>query len=158
MTSLGSAQFFADAVVADKAFWRLSLMLERKEPDEPISDGNNDEKASKRKARAWTVLEALTSSPSIANEILASTVWLELLGVLVGYQSFTKLYSSRLGSAKTLSRLLWDPSTGQLAGKMISEPMQPTNVSNFRIAHAEVSPSDINLPSQGRPISNDHKI
>jgi hypothetical protein len=45
-----------------------------------------------------------------------SSGWMELLGIIAGYESFTKLFSSRIGSAKTLSRLLWDENTGPLAG------------------------------------------
>jgi hypothetical protein len=119
LSYLSPAQFFADAVVSDATLWRLIRLLERREPDEPSSGDESDEIISKRKARAWSVLEALTSSPSIAAEILATTAWLELLGVIVGHQPCTRLYSSRLGAAKTLSRLIWDPSVGQLAGKRI---------------------------------------
>lgn len=73
--------------------------------------------ASERKVRGWLVLEALTSSNSVAAQILSSCGWLELLGVLVGYSSFTKVWTARIGAAKTLSRLMWDPVTGAIAGK-----------------------------------------
>jgi hypothetical protein len=119
LSYLSPAQFFADAVVSDATLWRLIRLLERKEPNEPAAGGESDEMLSKRKTRAWSVLEALTSSPSIAAEILASTAWLELLGVIVGHQAFTRLFSSRLGAAKTLSRLIWDPAIGPLAGKCV---------------------------------------
>ena len=69
-----------------------------------------------KKERGWTFFESLSSSPSIAQKILESSAWLELLGILVGYSEFTKVWIARTGAAKTLSRLLWDPKTGQTLG------------------------------------------
>lgn len=70
-----------------------------------------------KKQRGWTFLESLSSSPSIAPKILESSAWLELLGILVGYSEFTKVWIARNGAAKILSRLLWDPKTGQTLGR-----------------------------------------
>jgi hypothetical protein len=70
-----------------------------------------------RKQRGWALLESLSSSPSVAQKIVESSAWLELLGILVGYNEFTKVWIARVGAAKTLSRLLWDPKTGQTMGK-----------------------------------------
>jgi hypothetical protein len=70
-----------------------------------------------RKQRGWALLESLSSSPSVAQKIVESSAWLELLGILVGYTEFTKVWIARVGAAKTLSRLLWDPKTGQSIGK-----------------------------------------
>jgi hypothetical protein len=81
---------------------------------------NNCNDATERTTRGWAVLEGLSSSPSIVNYILSSSGWVELLGVLVGYSKFTKSWSARTGAAKTLSRLLWDPNLGALAGKCYS--------------------------------------
>jgi hypothetical protein len=54
-------------------------------------------------------------------KLVESTAWLELLGILVGYSGFTKIWIARIGSAKTLSRLLWDPKTGAILGKATIE-------------------------------------
>lgn len=70
-----------------------------------------------KQQRGWTFLESLSSSPSIAPKIIESSAWLELLGILVGYSEFTKVWIARSGAAKILSRLLWDPKTGQTLGK-----------------------------------------
>jgi hypothetical protein len=121
--SLSSKQSFADAVTRENSLWRLLRVLERPEPNEDgaeisyrsdLSTSSLD--TSQRMVRGWSVLEAISSSPSIAACILATTSWVELLGVLVGYSEFTKLWAARIGAAKTLSRLLWDPKLGSLAG------------------------------------------
>jgi hypothetical protein len=83
---------------------------------------------SDRSIRAWTVLEGISSSPSVVNCILTTSGWLELFGVLVGYANFTKRWSSRIGAAKTLSRLLWDPNLGSIAGKCVNNVMQRTKL------------------------------
>lgn len=106
----------------ENAFWRLLQLVERPEPNESSDDEDRpaDDSQSaphQRKDRAWLVLESLSSSTSIADAILSSAGWIELLGVLVGYTHFTKLWTARVGAAKTLSRLLWDPKTGSVAGK-----------------------------------------
>lgn len=123
--SLSPKQPFADAIAGKNVLWRLLQLLERPEPDEEMQsdeDTSNtldkSQAASKRKSRAWGILEALTSSPSIAGQILSTTAWIELLGVLAGYSSFTKLWIARAGASKTFSRLLWDPSTGAQAGTL----------------------------------------
>lgn len=105
-------------MVKEKTFWRLVYLLERPDPNEnadETADGTNN--ISERATRAWAVLEGLSSSPSIVNCILNTSAWLELFGVLVGYVDFTKRWSARIGAAKTLSRLLWDPSMGSYAGR-----------------------------------------
>jgi len=111
---------FADAVTRENAFWRLLQLVERPEKNESAEENNRADgihpALSRRKDRAWSILEALSSSPSVADAILSSTGWVELLGVLVGYGKFTKLWTSRVGAGKTLSRLLWDPKTGSVAG------------------------------------------
>lgn len=102
------------------ALWRLLWVLERpggpddvsSEVESPgVSPGKMNDML--RKQRGWTLLESLSSSPSIAQMIVESSAWLELLGILVGYKDFTKVWIARVGAAKTLSRLLWDPRTGQ---------------------------------------------
>ena len=65
------------------------------------------------------LLESLSSSSSIAGKIVESTAWIELLGILVGYSKFTKVWIARTGAAKTLSRLLWDPKTGPVIGESV---------------------------------------
>jgi hypothetical protein len=95
-------------------------VLERTEKqDETDSEseakGNRSEML--RKQRGWMLLESLSSTSSIAGKIVESTAWIELLGILVGYSKFTKVWIARTGAAKTLSRLLWDPKTGPVIGK-----------------------------------------
>lgn len=121
--SLSPKQVFADAVTRENSFWRLLQLVERPEPNESSEEEDRRDGLQpvphQRKDRAWSVLEALSSSTSIADAILSSTGWIELLGVLVGYAQFTKLWTARVGAAKTLSRLLWDPKTGSVAGTLI---------------------------------------
>ena len=105
-------------MVNDNSLWRLLVVLERTEPSES-AESNHESSVSRRKSQAWSVLEALSSSPSVANKILSSSCWIELLGVLVGYAMFTKVWVARLGAAKSVSRLLWDPKTGALAGTLL---------------------------------------
>jgi hypothetical protein len=91
--------------------WRLIRLLERPEPNEnneAASEATTESNCvSQNKVIGWSVLEALCSSVLIVSNILSTTAWLELLGVLVGYSTFTKVWIARLGAAKTLSRLLW---------------------------------------------------
>ena len=91
-------------------------MLERSDGTESGSASSSDQIDVLRKQRGWTLLEALSSSPSVAFKLVGSTAWLELLGILVGYGGFTKAWTARTGAAKTLSRLLWDPATGPKLG------------------------------------------
>jgi hypothetical protein len=101
--------------------WRLLWVLERSDAreDADAKKQTGDHSDMLRKQRGWMLLESLSSSPSIAMKIVESTAWLELLGILVGYSGFTKIWIARIGSAKTLSRLLWDPKTGLVLGKGI---------------------------------------
>lgn len=92
-------------------------MLERSEAKENGSLNTSEQIDVLRKQRGWALLESLSSSPSVAFKLVESSAWLELLGILVGYGSFTKAWTARTGSAKTLSRLLWDPTTGPTLGK-----------------------------------------
>lgn len=113
-------QFFADSVVQQGCLWRVFRVLERREDFEDSSgsaDGETATVMASRKAQCWRFLESLSSSSSIASVLFSSSCWLELLGVLSGYTGFTKVWGARLGAAKTLSRLLWDPSTGPVGGK-----------------------------------------
>lgn len=113
LSILSPKQSFADAVAKQGSLWRLLLVLER--PDGSENESTSD--ASSRLQRGWALLESLCSSTSIATDMVRSSGWLELLGIIAGYESFTKLFASRMGSAKTLSRLLWDENTGPTAGK-----------------------------------------
>ena len=104
------------------ALWRLLWVLERSDAREVTASSDQKKQSSQnqtdilRKQRGWQLLESLSSTPSIASRLVDSTAWLELLGILVGYANFTKIWVARIGAAKTLSRLLWDPKTGPLAG------------------------------------------
>jgi hypothetical protein len=119
-----SQHTFANAVVRETSLWRLLDLLERPEPNETVDDEVDTSKSrdsfvdvSLCTIRGWTVLEGLSSSPSVVSDLLSTSGWVELLGVLVGYSKFTKRWTSRMGAAKTLSRHLWDPNLGSLAGK-----------------------------------------
>jgi hypothetical protein len=122
---LSPKQPFADAVARESALWRLLWVLERADSVDKI-DGSDDAKQQSaenqndilRKQRGWLLLESLSSTPSVATKLVQSSAWLELLGILVGYGGFTKIWIARMGAAKTLSRLLWDPQTGPVAGKL----------------------------------------
>lgn len=116
LSILSPKQLFADSVAKQDSLWRLLWVLER--PDGSADDASTD--ASSRLQRGWSLLESLSSSSSIASKMVHSSGWMELLGIIAGYESFTKLFASRMGSAKTLSRLLWDENTGPVAGKCVS--------------------------------------
>jgi hypothetical protein len=128
-------QHFADAVASQGALWRLLWVLERSdtrdlgESSDDVKQQSSDRQSDMlRKQRGWSLLESLSSTPSIASKIVASTAWLELLGILVGYGGFTKMWIARMGSAKTLSRLLWDPKTGSVATPLLTRFLPPTLV------------------------------
>ena len=116
---LGPKQAFADAVAKHGSLVRLLRVLERQEGFENEDNANEDSLRNRpRMRKGWELLESLTTSPEIARVIIESSAWLELLGILVGYAGFTKVMMARLGAAKTLSKLLWDPRTGSAAGKL----------------------------------------
>lgn len=128
--TLGPKQSFADSVAKGNSLWRLLLLLERPEPNEDNESGENVSTSldfSQRKMAAWSLMEALSSSVAIATNIVSTSGWLELLGVLIGFAKFTKLWAARFGAAKTLSRLLWDPKLGSLAGKYLFHSMFEIN-------------------------------
>lgn len=119
LSSLASRQSFADIVAKERCLGQLVKMLVMPGPQEVSARDDLDSVETihnERTTKGWTVLAALSASPSISSQILSSFVWMELLGVLVGYKSFTKLIGARLGAAQTFSRLLWDPITGSICG------------------------------------------
>lgn len=120
MSLVSSKQGFANAVAQQGALWRLLWVLERPGEQEESSDPtvNESQVEMLRKQRGWALLESLSSSPTVADRIVESSAWLELLGILIGYSDFTKVWIARAGAAKTLSRLLWDPKTGSTIGKL----------------------------------------
>lgn len=113
---LTSKQDFVGAVAEEGALWRLLWILERSGGSDDLEPESSNQDDLLKKQRGWTFFESLSSSPSIAPKILESSAWLELLGILVGYAGFTKVWIARTGAAKVLSRLLWDPKTGQTLG------------------------------------------
>jgi hypothetical protein len=117
LSILSPKQSFADAVAEQDSLWRLLWVLERPDGTESEVSSESLSSANRRLQRGWALLESLASSSSIAMKLVRSSGWLELLGIIAGYESFTKLFVSRLGAAKTLSRLLWDENTSQVAGK-----------------------------------------
>jgi hypothetical protein len=126
LSTLGPKKQFADAVSSRGALWRLLWVLERSESSMHRQDDDKHVGSQSdilRKQRGWSLLESLSSTTSIGMKLVESTAWLELLGILVGYSGFTKIWIARIGSAKTLSRLLWDPKTGAILGKATVELM-----------------------------------
>jgi len=108
---LMARKIVVDAFISSGAIIRLLSLLERRE------DANVEDTA-KRQRVGWNQLEALVSSDTTITFILGSSGWLELLGILVGYAKFSTSFPSRLGAAKALSRLLWDPTTGADLSKL----------------------------------------
>lgn len=117
LSILSPKQCFADAVAEQDSLWRLLWALERPDGTESQVSSESLSSANRRLQRGWALLESMSSSSSIAMKLVRSSGWLELLGIIAGYESFTKLFVSRLGAAKTLSRLLWDENTSQVAGE-----------------------------------------
>lgn len=93
-------------------------MLERPGGSDDLTSDSQNKDDMLKKQGGWTLFESLSSSPSIAPMILESSAWIELLGILVGYSEFTKVWIARVGAAKILSRLLWDPKTGHTLGML----------------------------------------
>lgn len=123
LSLISPQQKFADAVAQQGALWRLLWVLERSD-----SQADAEQADILRKQRGWALMESLSSSPSIASKLCESTAWLELLGILVGYSSFTKVWIARTGAAKTLSRLLWDPKTGPVLAPLLQRFLPTTLV------------------------------
>ena len=121
LAAVCSRQDFADQAAVDGTLSRLLTIIQRLETTE-LSDAL----ASERINRGWSCLEALVSSPSIANLLLSSNGWLEVVGVLAGYSVYTKLYAARVGAARTLSRLLWDPSSGTVTASKVERLLPAT--------------------------------
>jgi hypothetical protein len=157
---------FANAVSKQGALWRLLSVLERPDPIETQttaeSSGTEDREIIRRKVKGWALMESLSSSPSVATKMIESSCWLELLGILVGYAKFSRMWAARLGAAKTLSRLMWDPQTGPSTG--MTRQMQdgclpvsgrPDNLigllsSLHSAASATISTFDAGCPAEGR--------
>jgi len=112
LSTMGPKQHFADAVSEQGGLWRLLWVLEKPEARDEGSNETSGKVDMLRRQRGWMLLESLSSSSSVARKIVESTAWIELLGILIGYNGFTKVWIARTGAAKTLSRLLWDPKTG----------------------------------------------
>uniref|UniRef100_A0A6U9WK67 Uncharacterized protein n=1 Tax=Pseudo-nitzschia australis TaxID=44445 RepID=A0A6U9WK67_9STRA len=119
LSILTSRQGFVDTVAEQGALWRLLWILERPGGSDDSSRDSQSKDDISKKQRGWNFLESLSSSTSIAPKILESSAWLELLGILVGYSEFTKIWIARIGAAKILSRLLWDPKTGQTLASLL---------------------------------------
>ena len=138
---LSPKQQFADAAKGE--LWRLLLVLEKKVEGSGVGDNeagghirqtseegelasSSARMVAKRQKKGWSVLEALTSTPSVAMELVQTSGWLELLGITIGYSGFSRGYASRDGAVKALGRLLWDPSTGALAAPLIARFLPAT--------------------------------
>ena len=117
---LSSRQGFADCVARQGILWRLIQILE--EPEDTDGDLNSLDQTSipKRKLTGWAMLEAMSAYGPVTSLLLESSSWLELLGVLCGYQGFTASFFSRLGAAKALSRMLWDNTASSRLSSLLS--------------------------------------
>jgi len=103
LLAISGKQSFADAVSREGSFWRLLNVLERKEPNEDLTRDDSarameNSLNSPSKDRGWLVLEGLSSSPSVASEMVTSSGWIELLGILTGYTRFTSMWSGQVRS------------------------------------------------------------
>jgi hypothetical protein len=76
----------------------------------------DDESNCSHVVKEWSILESLTSTTSVAKTFVESSAWVELLGVVVGYSKFSNTKIGRQGAAKTLFRLVWDPSINSISG------------------------------------------
>lgn len=120
LAAVSPKQGFADAIVREGSLWRLLRVLEQAEgASEAGEDGAKLQKLAIRQQKGWALLEALSSSPSVALQLVRSSGWLQLLGIVAGYSKYTKSWASRQGAAKALSRLLWDPQTSQITGTFL---------------------------------------
>ncbi|GMI07357.1 hypothetical protein TrLO_g7538 [Triparma laevis f. longispina] len=140
LSLLAPKQQFADACKSQ--VWRLLRVLEKREEGAGEEGGGGEsqtaeegdaasksaKKIAKRQQKGWQILEALTSTPSVALALTETSGWLELLGICVGYNKFSVAYASREGATKALGRLLWDPKTGTLAQPLISKFLPETLV------------------------------
>ena len=127
LSLLSPKQSFANAIAKQDSLWRLLWVLERPEENEKATTSKSVQ-ITDRLQRGWTLLESLSASPSIATKLVRSSGWLELLGIMAGYETFTKRFESRLGAAKTLSRLLWDTNTGPFADPLLQRFLPPALV------------------------------
>ncbi len=111
---MGPKKTFADSIGNfGAALRKLLSMLEF-----DIDNSSAEENIVKWQQQKWFILESLASSSTlVSSTLVASSAWLELLGIIVGYSKFTKQLVGRQGAAKTLSRLLWDPSSSSAVGK-----------------------------------------
>ena len=135
LSILTSRQGFVNTVAKQGALWRLLWILERPGGSDESSRDLPSKDDMLKKQRGWNFLESLSSSTSIAPKILESSAWLELLGILVGYSEFTKIWIARIGAAKILSRLLWDPKTGQTLGRFDRKVHDGQSIFYYSISH-----------------------
>ena len=110
--------------------------------DQDNSDEEPDEKFNELETpsahdRVWEILESLSSSSSIGIDLINAGAWIELLGIIVGYRNFTKVWTARVGAAKLLSRLLWAPETGPLISPLLYKFLPNALVSMLKDEGAE---------------------
>ena len=122
---MSAKSFFADAVGKHQIVLRKLISTLLFDESTSDKDGNtskeNEEQQSYENTtwieQKWAILEALARSPIVASALVKSSVWLELIGVISCNKRFSSTLLGRLGAAKTLARLLWDPITTRTAGK-----------------------------------------
>jgi len=103
LSLISTKRSVADALSGQKQLYRLLRLL-----SPPCAIVAN---------RLWTILESLASSSSIAHEMLVTSAWLELLGIVVGYKDFS--WSDRVGGVTILKRLLWDATVGPMLAPLL---------------------------------------
>ncbi len=114
MLHLGPKQAFADALVQYELIPFLLRTLEfQKQPNDDSDNG------SQLKSR-WSILESLASNSSVAVDLVNTSGWLELLGIIAGCDLFTIEWMSREASSKVLARLLYDPQISTTAGEALN--------------------------------------
>ena len=118
---MSSKKFFADAIGQHSQVLRklISIVVSDhgKDGDSGASGGPGNFEDTKWLEQKWSILEALAKSPVVAGALVKSSAWLELLGVICCCDNISSLSAGRMGAARTLARLLWDPITTGIAGK-----------------------------------------
>lgn len=108
---------FADSVSSCSGVIRTILTIIESETSDKSPDENSN--GNLHQQRRWLILENLACTPSVANVLITSSVWLELLGIITCYFHLCFIDMNRRGAAKVLSKLLWEPTTSSVTGKRL---------------------------------------
>ena len=118
---MSSKKFFADAVGHQSGVIRslISTILSHQQNSDIETNEITNIYHTKWLKQKWLILESLAKSPAVAGALVKSSAWLELLGVVSSYDKFSSTAVGRIGAARTLARILWDPVTTGIAGKSL---------------------------------------